>query len=84
MLLELTSDQEFFRDTTAHAGPMALAVTRLIFLATIYQTDPRNSGWSSGFKSDPILKQIAFDAVKNEPYARMVKGPTTVAPIPAE
>lgn len=59
-------------DTTYHAGPMALAVTRLIFMATIYETDPRKSQWSSGFQAD--LKQIAYDAVKDEPYARVVKG----------
>lgn len=62
----------FFLDTTYHAGPMALTVTRLIFLATIYETDPRKSSWSSGFTAD--LKQIAYDAVKDEPYARFVKG----------
>ncbi len=61
-----------FTDATNHAGPMALAVTRLIFLAAIYETDPRQSKWETGFKAD--LKQIAYDAVKGERYARHVKG----------
>lgn len=64
-----------FRDKTNHAGPMALVVTRLIFLAAIYETDPRKSQWKTGFKAD--LKQIAYDAVKNERYARHVKGKPT-------
>jgi hypothetical protein len=72
----------FFLDTTYHAGPMALAVTRLIFMATIYQTDPRKSPWPSGFKADAILKQIAYDAVKGEPYARIVKGKQPANPRP--
>ena len=72
----------FFLDTTCHAGPMALAVTRLIFMATIYQTDPRKSPWPSGFKADAILKQIAYDAVKGEPYARIVKGEQPANPAP--
>jgi hypothetical protein len=61
-----------FTDATNHAGPMALAVTRLIFLATIYETDPRKSEWATGFKAD--LKQIAYDAVKGERYARHLRG----------
>jgi hypothetical protein len=74
----------FFLDTTYHAGPMAQAVTRLVFLATIYETDPRQSAWSSGFQAD--LKQIAYDAVKDEPYARLVKGkqPATAETAPAK
>ena len=66
------SKNTLITDATNHAGPMALAVTRLIFLATIYETDPRQSDWNTGFKAN--LKQIAFDAVTGERYARHVKG----------
>ena len=66
------SKSALFLDTRYHAGPMALAVTRLIFLATIYETDPRESTWKSGFQAD--LKQIAYQAVQEEPYAQLVKG----------
>lgn len=74
----------FFMDTTYHAGPMALAETRLIFMSTIYQTDPRTSTWNSGFEADTILKQIAYDAVREDLYARPVKGTQTATTLDSQ
>ncbi len=63
--------EAFFADTSAHIGRMPVVLSQLIWLATIYQVDVRQCQWETGYQVD--LKQMAYDIVRNDPYAKIVK-----------
>lgn len=62
------SGSTLFADHFGHGGQLAVREGALLWLAAIYNIDPRQCAWDTRTKAD--LKALAAEIIERDPYAR--------------